>query len=106
MTATTRQNRAIYRFCSKIGTAFPFRFCICWSCWRSWDLYNFSRKILALSLFILISTALTPLFVHSQAPTSATLSVRIDDMQSRLNRLDSVPTDLAEVKTRLQAIED
>lgn len=69
-------------------------------------MYGFSRRVLALSAFLLIATALSPLFVHSQSPTSATLQIRVDDLQSRLNRLDTMPQEITEIQTKLQGIED
>jgi hypothetical protein len=89
---------------SAFGTGYQILFCK--NCLYDWSVYGFSRKIIALSLFILIATALTPLLVRSQQPNSATLSVRVDDLQSRLNRLDSMPTDIADIRARLSTIEE
>lgn len=62
-------------------------------------MYGFTRKVLALSVFILIATAMSPLFIAGQSNTA--LEQRVEDMNHRLNTLETLPEDVASMRVEI-----
>lgn len=78
-------------------------FTICWECVNDWrTVYGFTRKVLALSVFILIATAMSPLFIAGQSNTA--LEQRVEDMNHRLNTLETLPEDVASMRVEILGV--
>ncbi len=92
---------------------FP-RLVICNNCFNDWKtVYGFTRKILALSAFILMIAALFPLFTSAQPDESyrhaanfdAGLQEKVNGMEGSLRRLDKIPEEVAAMRVEVAALQ-
>lgn len=85
---------------SIFGTNYIPRITICWSCVKDWgSVYAFTRKVLAISAFTLISIALYPAFAPAQLPLSnERLTEKAEEMNRRLLLIEQVPLDVSAMK--------
>lgn len=60
---------------------------------------GFVQKIIALSCFLIMATAISPLFVSSQS--NEALSVRVDDLKEKYEDLKTMPRRMAVVEEKL-----
>lgn len=73
---------------------------VCRDCVYDWSVYGFTRKVLAITALILAGVALSPTYIPAQPPQTA-LSQKVEDLQSRLDRLNRVPEDVAEIRVEI-----
>lgn len=88
---------------SVFGTFWFPNISFCPKCATDWKtLYGFTRKIVSLSLFLLLAAALSPLYIRSQS--NAVLQVKMEDMQARLDGLSKIPEEVAMIRVQMESL--
>lgn len=86
---------------SVFGTNYLPRLTICWSCVTDWgSVYSFTRKILAISAFTLISIAIYPAFSPAQL-SNERLTEKVLETEKRLDTMEKIPEDMAVLKVEV-----